>query len=83
MTNKEIVEYQEYEATFIKLKTWFDSRMEQLEMIADANEDQELVFETDEGERVEISGEKREGLIAGVKLCLEVIGEFPLTITTE
>lgn len=84
MSNEEIEEslegYSEEEALFIKLKIWFDSRIDQLQQIADLNENERLLIQNKEGERVEITGDLRKGIQLGCETAIDVFGDFPIKI---
>lgn len=61
-------------------KKWYDSRIESLRMIAE-KEDFKIKFANTEGEQVELPEEDRRGFMIGIKVALEVLGEFPISIT--
>lgn len=85
MTNKEIEnlleDYSEDEALFIKLKIWFDSRIEQLQQVANLKDDEKLQIDIKEGDPVTVEGDLRRGLQHGFRLAIDVFGKFPINIS--
>ena len=64
-------------------KEWFDSRVEQLESVIKVEDGTPIKFQGENGELVDLPEEIRAGFIAGIKLALEVFGDFPITIGSE
>ncbi|MEX2347772.1 MAG: hypothetical protein WD511_01015 [Balneolaceae bacterium] len=84
MSNEEIEEslegYSEEEAMFLKMKIWFDSRIEKLQQIADLKEDEGLLIQNDDGEKIEVEGDLKKGVRWGCGLAVDIFGEFPIKI---
>lgn len=64
----------------IGTKQWFDSRVEQLETVIKVEDGTPIKFQGENGELVDLPEEIRAGFIAGIKLALEVFGDFPISI---
>lgn len=75
MANQEAVELAQL------LKEWHENRIDQLRMVADAAPDIQFKIQGEDGERIDLPEKHRFGFQQGVKLALDMIQPFPITIS--
>ena len=64
----------------LQTKEWYDSKVEQLEQIANSEKDINIMFEGKDGNHASLPKEKNEPFKMGVKVALEILGKFPINI---
>lgn len=64
----------------IQTKDWYDSKVQNLRMISE-KEGFKIKFANTDGEQIELPEEDKRGFMIGIKVALEVLGEFPISIT--
>ena len=64
----------------LQTKEWYDSKVEQLEQVANSEKDINIMFEGKEGKHAPLPKEQNEPFKMGVKVALEIFGKFPINI---
>lgn len=62
-----------------KVSQWFENKKETLKKLSDP--ELKIKFQNSEGEDVELPAEDEKGFKLGIAIALEVLGEFPVTMT--
>ncbi|WP_312929129.1 hypothetical protein [Stutzerimonas nitrititolerans] len=62
------------------LQEWHRTRVEKLELVANAGADVKIQARGPDGEPLELTGQLRAGFQEGVNLALQLFGKFPLTV---
>lgn len=63
------------------MQEWHRSRVEKLELVANAGPDVKIEARDPDGKPLELTGQLRAGFQEGVNLALQMFGKFPLTVT--
>ncbi len=71
----------EYIEIILQTNEWFDKKIEQLQLLIDNKNDSKILFQSKDGEKVEMPEELKKGFYFGIQTAIEVIGEFPVKIT--
>jgi hypothetical protein len=72
---------EQYKQIILQTNEWFDSKIDQLKLVIDKENDSKILFEGKEGEKVELPEEMKKGFYFGIQTAIEVFGEFPVKIT--
>jgi hypothetical protein len=70
-----------YREIILQTSEWFDKKSEQLKFIIENPNDAKILFQSEDGERVELPNELKKGFYFGIQTAIEVFGEFPVKIT--
>jgi hypothetical protein len=71
----------QYLEIIIQTNEWFDKKIKQLNLIIEKENDSKILIQGEDGEKVELPDELKKGFYFGVKIAIEVFGEFPIKIT--
>lgn len=74
---------EEYQRIILDVNDWFQKRKEQLELILNKKSGGKILFEGENGQKVELPENLKEGFFMGVQIALETFGEFPVKITKQ
>jgi hypothetical protein len=67
----------------VLLEDWYKKRTSTLQSIANIDEKKVIKFSDGRGNEVPLPDEHRKGFLMGLRLSLEIIGEFPFKIKKE
>lgn len=70
----------EYLENILLLEKWFENKVSTLECITKVDDAHAIKFSDGRGNDVPLPEEHRKGFMMGLRLSLEILGEFPLTI---
>lgn len=62
------------------LQEWHRTRIEKLELVANAGSDVKIEARGPDGQPLELTGQLRAGFQEGANLALQMFGKFPLTV---
>lgn len=62
-------------------KEWYDNKISQLNTVIEKKEDSKILFEGENGEKVELPEQHKKGFLMGVQMAIEVLGKFPVNIS--
>lgn len=62
------------------LQEWHRTRIEKLELVANAGTEITIQASGTDGKPLELTGQLRDGFQEGVRLALQMFGKFPLTV---
>lgn len=62
------------------MQEWHRTRVEKLELVANAGPDVRIEARGPDGQPLELTGQLRAGFQEGVNLALQMFGKFPLTV---
>ena len=74
---------EKYQSIILATNDWFQKRREQLELILTKKNDSKILFQGENGQKVELPENLKEGFFMGVQIALETFGEFPVKITKQ
>lgn len=63
------------------LQQWHANRIQTLQIIVQANADDELVLRGANGQQILLTGDERKGFKTGCATALDLFEKFPLTMT--
>lgn len=72
---------QQYLEFILQANKWYNSKMKQLQLIIDKENDSKIMFQGDDGGNVELPEEMKKGFHFGIQTAIEVLGEFPIKIS--
>ena len=72
---------EKYQQIILQTNEWFDERLAQLQLLIDKQNDSKILFEGENGQKVELPENLKKGFFMGVQIALETFGEFPVKIT--
>ena len=74
---------EQYLEFILQANSWYNKKMEQLQLIVDKENDSKIMFQGEDGEKVELPEEMKKGFHFGIQTAIEVFGDFPIKITKK
>lgn len=74
---------EQYEEIILQTNEWFDSKIQQLQLLIDSQKDRKIFFEGKDGEQVALPNEHKKGFLMGIQIAIETMGKFPVKIAKK
>ncbi len=71
----------QYEQIILQTNQWYEKKVDQLKFLIENKEDNKILFEGKEGDKVELPEKLKEGFFFGLQTAIEILGEFPVKIS--
>jgi hypothetical protein len=71
---------EQYQEIILQTNEWFDEKLEQLQSLIDKKSDSKILFEGENGEKIELPDEMKKGFNFGIQTAVEILGKFPVKI---
>lgn len=71
----------QYLEIILQTNEWYDKKIGQLQLIIENEKDSKILIQGEDGEKVELPEDLKNGFYFGIQTAIEVFGEFPVKIT--